>query len=84
MTEPFLNIVPKHFTRTEITRIIKHIRIFRAALKNICNTKNCYCHCDFCDFTSIMIPQKTNQPIQYWCEKIRKLWHNQNSGNWLS
>ena len=35
-------------------------------------------------FTAIMIPQKTNQPMRYWSEKIRKVWHAQNGGKWLS
>ena len=25
------------------------------------------------DFTAIMIPQKTHQPMQYWSEKIRSV-----------
>ena len=36
------------------------------------------------DFTAIMIPQKTNQQMQYWSEKIRTAWHDQNGGKWLS
>ena len=35
-------------------------------------------------FTAIMIPQKTNQPMQHWTEKIREMWHDQNDGKWLS
>ena len=84
MMEIFLNIIPQRFIRTENRRIIKHIQTFGAALKNICNIKNCYCYCDYCDFTAITIPQKTNQPMQYWSEKIRKVWHDQNGGKWLN
>ena len=54
--EIFLNIIPQHFIRTEIRRIIKHIQRFGAALKTFCNNKNCYCYCDYSDFTAIMIP----------------------------
>ena len=36
------------------------------------------------DFTAIMIPQKTNQQMQYWSEKVRTAWHDQNGGKWLS
>ena len=84
MMEIFLNIIPPHFIRTEIRRIIKDIQKFGAALKNICNIQNCHCYRDYCDFTAIMIPQKTNQPIQYCIEKARKVWHDQNGGKWLS
>ena len=78
--EIFLNIIPQHFIPTKIRRIIKHIQTFRAALKNIFNIKNCYCYCNDCDFTVIMILQKTNQPMQY----CSKLWHDQNGGKWLN
>ena len=40
--EIFLNIIPQHFIRTENRRIIKHVQTFGAALKNICNIRNCY------------------------------------------
>ena len=63
--EVFLNIIPQCFIRTENRRTIKHIQTFEGVLKNVCNVKNCYCYCDYCDFTATMIPQKTNQPIQY-------------------
>ena len=33
--EIFLNIIPQHFTRTEIRRIIKYIQTIGAALKKI-------------------------------------------------
>ena len=82
--EIFLNIIPQHFICTEIRRIIKHIQRFGAALKNICNIKNCYCYHDYCEFTAIMSPQKTNQPIQYLSEKARKVWHDQNDEKWLT
>ena len=68
------NII-EHFIRTENRRIIKYIQTFGAALKNICNIKNCYCYSDYCDFTAIMSPQKTNQTMQHWSKKIRKVWH---------
>ena len=83
MTEIFLNIIPR-FIRTENKRIVKHIQTFGAAFKNISNIKNCYCYCDYCDFTAIMIPQKSNQPMQYWSEKIRTVWHDRNGGKWLN
>ena len=79
MMEIFLNIIPHHSICTEIRRIVKHVQILGAALKN---TKNCYC--DYCDFTAIMISQKTDHPIQYWSEKIRKEWNDQNGAKWLS
>ena len=63
--EIFLNIIPQHVICTENIRIIKHIQTIGAALKNICNIKNCYWYLDYCDFTSIMILQKTNQLMQY-------------------
>lgn len=31
------------------------------------------------DFTATMITQKTNQPMQYWGEKMRKVLHDQTS-----
>ena len=71
--EIFLNIIPQSFIRTENRRIMKHIQTVGAALKNICNIKNCCCYCDYCGFTAIMIPQKTNQQMQYWSEKIRNV-----------
>ena len=33
------------------------------------------------DFTAIMIPQKTNQTMQYWSEKVRKVLHDENRPN---
>ena len=85
--EIFLNILPHHFIRTEIRGIIKHIQTFGAGSKSICNIKNCYCHCDYFRtiiFTAIMIPETTYQPTQYWREKTRKVWQDQNGGKWLS
>ena len=84
MMEIFLYIIPQRFICTENRRIIKHIQTFGAALKNICNIINCNCYCDYCDFTAIMIPQKTNQPMQCWSEKIRKVRHDQNGGKLLN
>ena len=79
--EIFVNIIPQHFVRTKNRRIIKYIQTFGAAFKKICNIKNCYCYCDCCDFTAIMIPQKTYQPMQYWSEKIRKCGMIKMTGN---
>ena len=36
------------------------------------------------NFTEIMIPQKVHQPMQYWSKKMRKMWHDQNSGKWIN
>ena len=85
--EIFLNIIPQHFIRTEIRRIIKYIQTIGAALKKFFQYQKLLLllfQIMKWVFTAIMIPQKTNQPMQYWSEKIRKMWHAQNGGKWLS
>ena len=69
MMKTFLNVIPQHFIRTEISRIIKHIQTFGDALKTFAISKITIAIVIILDnkmnFTAIMISQKTNQPMQY-------------------
>ena len=77
MMEIVLNIIPQHFIHTEMKEIIKNIQTFAAALKKFVISKIGIAIViildNKMDFTAIMIPQKTNQPMQYWRKKIRKV-----------
>ena len=57
--------------------IIKNIKTFGAALTTLSISKVAIAIViildNKMDFTAIMIPQKTNQPMQYSREKIRKV-----------
>ena len=80
--EIFLNIIPQHLIHIEIRRIVKYIQTFGTVLKNICKIKIAIAVFidNKMDFIAIMTSQKTNQPMPYWSEETRKVWHDGNGG----
>ena len=80
--EMFLNIISQHFICTEIRRIINHIQTLGAAFKKICNIKNCYCYCNYCESIIVVIQslEESGLSIKGISERIKNESKEQKGG----